>query len=213
VLKSSHSPKRAEDIRAVRVENLRLQSGHSLYFERCHLPFGGWGQYEEAKPVKIRSARPGDEEGLIPLIGEFRVTLARLRGVTQEMDLEAAEKELAGYREVSFPVFVAENGDGKIVGYLVCRVDGDVVWAESLFVSPESRRRGIGSALYAEAERLAQELGNDSVYNWVHPNNDTIISFLQNRGYSVLNLIELRRPRPGEKTKQQISVGKHEFEY
>lgn len=163
--------------------------------------------------MKIRPARPGDEEGLIPLIGEFRVALAQFRGITREIDIEAAKKELAGYREENFPIFVAESDDGKIVGYLVCRVDGDVVWAESLFVSPESRRRGIGSALYAEAERLAQEVGNDSVYNWVHPNNDSIISFLRNRGYSVLNLIELRRPRPGEKITQKIRVGKHEFDY
>ena len=163
--------------------------------------------------MKIRPARPGDEEGLISLIGEFRVALARFRGITREIDIEAAKKELAGYQEENFPIFVAENDDGKIVGYLVCRVDGDVVWAESLFVSPEFRRRGIGSALYAEAERLAQKLGNDSVYNWVHPNNDSIISFLRNRGYSVLNLIELRRPRPGEKITQKIRVGKHEFDY
>ena len=99
--------------------------------------------------------------------------------MTQDIDLEAAKKELAGYQEANFPIFVAENDDGNIGGYLVCRVV-DVVWAESLFVSPEFRRKGIGSALYAEAERLAQELGNDTVCNWVHPNNDKIISFLRN---------------------------------
>lgn len=163
--------------------------------------------------MKIRPARPGDEEALIPLIGEFRVALAQFRGIAREMNLEAARKELAGYQEENFPIFVAENDDGKIGGYLVCRVDGDVVWAESLFVSPEFRRRGIGSALYAEAERLAQKLGNDSVYNWVYPNNDSIISFLRDRGYSVLNLIELRRSRPGEKITQRIRVGEHEFDY
>ncbi len=163
--------------------------------------------------MKIRLIRPEDEAEVIPLIGAFRVTLARFRAVDREIDLEAAKRELAEYRNGNYPIFVAENDDGKIAGYLVCRVVEDVAWAESLFVSPEFRRKGIGSALYAEAERLAQKLGNDTLYNWVHPNNDNVISFLQKQGYSVLNLIELRRPRPGERTTQRIRVGEHEFDY
>ncbi len=78
---------------------------------------------------------------------------------------------------------------------------------------PEYRRGGIGSALYFEAERLCEEVGGDTLYNWVHPNNDTIISFLQKRGYSVLSLIELRRAWPGEEPEQKIRVGDHEFDY
>jgi L-amino acid N-acyltransferase YncA len=78
--------------------------------------------------VKIRPACPGDEEALIPLVGEFRVALAQFRGIAREMNLEAAKKELAGYQGGNFPIFVAENDDGKIAGYLVCRVDGDVVF-------------------------------------------------------------------------------------
>jgi len=96
---------------------------------------------------------------------------------------------------------------------LVCRVDKDVVWAESLFVSSEYRRQGIGTSLYAEAEHLAQELGNETLYNWVDPNNTGIIRFLQKRGYSVLNLIELRRIRSGEKMTKKICVGATEFDY
>lgn len=80
-------------------------------------------------------------------------------------------------------------------------------------MSSKYRCRGIGSALYVEAERLAQEFGGDIVYNWIHPNNDRIISFLKKRGYNVLNLIEVRRARPGEETAQKIKVGKHEFDY
>jgi GNAT superfamily N-acetyltransferase len=99
------------------------------------------------------------------------------------------------------------------VGYLVCRVVGDVVWAESLYVLPAYRRQGIASTLYAEAEKLALALGSDAPYNWVHPNNDPIIQFLQRRGYDVLNLIELRRPRSGEKPSRVICVGEHKFNY
>jgi len=163
--------------------------------------------------VKIRPFQPGDEERLIELIAEFRVALGRLRGRTRVADLDQAKGELAEYRSREYPIFVAESEYSQVVGYLVCRVDDDVVWAESLFVSPKHRRKGIGSALYAEAERLARKLGGDTVYNWVHPNNDKIISLLKKRGYNVLNLIELRHRRPGEIPAQKIRIGKHIFDY
>jgi ribosomal protein S18 acetylase RimI-like enzyme len=95
----------------------------------------------------------------------------------------------------------------------VCRIDDDVIWAESLYVKTEHRREGIASLLYREAEKIAEELGSDTVYNWVHPNNDRIINFLRKNGYDVLNLIEVRRPRKGEQTHKKIKVDKHEFNY
>lgn len=103
--------------------------------------------------------------------------------------------------------------EGRIEDYIVCRVEGDVVWAESLYVRPESRRRGIGSALYKRAEQIAEEKGSDTVYNWVHPNNTASIHFLAQLGYSVLNLIETRKPRKGEVPSGRIRLGNYEFDY
>lgn len=162
--------------------------------------------------VNVRPAEKSDEESLIRLIAGFRAELARLRGVERPPDPVAAREELAEYLAKGFPIYVAEVG-GEQVGHLVCRVDGDVVWAEQLYVLPGYRRRGIGTALYEQAEKLVQKLGSDTVYNWVHPNNDAIIAFLKKRGYTVLNLIELRRPRPGERPRGQVRVEKHEFSY
>ncbi len=162
--------------------------------------------------VRIREARPEDAGALVRLIAAFRAELARLRGEERAPDPDAAREELEEFRAKGFPIHVAEV-EGELVGYLVCRVEDDVVWAEQLYVAPAHRRRGIGSALYAEAERLCLELGGDTVYNWVHPNNDAIIAFLAARGYTVLNLIELRRPLPGERPGRRIRVGAHEFDY
>jgi len=128
------------------------------------------------------------------------------------MNREAARKELSEYERKGYPVYVAQVDGTEIVGYLVCRVDGNVVWAESLFVMPEHRRRRIGSALYAQAEALTAELGGETVYNWVDPDNDAMIELLVGRGYNVLNLIELRRARHGEQPERKIKVGKHEFD-
>ena len=162
--------------------------------------------------MKIRPAQADDEQELVRLIAGFRVSLAELRGGARPIDLAAAGNELAEYAGRGFPIYVAEDDAASLVGYVVCRVDGDVVWAESLYVAPECRRQGIGSALFGEAERLAQERGGDFPYNWVDPDNARIIRFLQKRGYSVLNLIELRRPYPAEKLAQKIMVGPHEFD-
>jgi len=163
--------------------------------------------------VNVRPLRPADHARLTPLIAAFRSELRRPRGSAPTTDLQAATAELREYTASHYPVFVAESDQGDLVGYLVCRVEGDVVWAESLYVSPTHRRRRVGSALYAEAEQLAEQLGGDTVYNWVHPDNDSIIRFLQRRGCNLLNLIELRRARPGEMPRQRIDVGSHEFDY
>ncbi len=163
--------------------------------------------------INVREAESRDRQKLIRLVTEFRVQLASFRGATRDADHEKAGQELDSYRKPRYRVYVAELGDGRIGGYLVCRVDDNVVWAESIYVPSELRRSGIGSALYIQAEGLARKLGEPTVYNWVHPNNDAIISFLRKRGYSVLNLVEIRSPLPGEQPVSRIQVGNQEFEY
>ena len=159
----------------------------------------------------IRPARAGDEERLVQLIVAFRASLAELRDRPAGADLPAARQELADYRKKGFPVYVADANGGQLVGYLVCRVDDDVVWAESLYVVPERRRQGVASSLYEQAERVAAELGGDTVYNWVDPDNAAIIEFLRARGYTVLNLIELRSARPDEQPQKRVRVGSYQF--
>ena len=40
-----------------------------------------------------------------------------------------------------------------------------------------------------------------------------MIEFLRKRGYTVMNLIEIRKPYKDEKLTQTIVVGEHEFDY
>ncbi|WP_058486556.1 GNAT family N-acetyltransferase [Defluviitalea phaphyphila] len=160
----------------------------------------------------IRLARFEDEEKISKLISQFRVELKALKGIKASPNIEYAKEEFREYMEAKFPIFVAEDND-ELLGYLVCRIDGSVVWAESIFVSNNSRRKGIASKLYEEAEKIAKKLGGDTVYNWVHPNNDKIIPFLLKRGYNVLNLIEIRKPKENEVFTQKIKIGKYEYNY
>ena len=167
----------------------------------------------EGERMIIRTAEFEDEEEISGLIAQFRVELKELKGIKSYANIEQAKEEFREYMEAKFPIFVAEDSNNELLGYLVCRIDGDVVWAESLFVSDTSRRKGIGSKLYAKAEEIAKKLGENTVYNWIHPNNDKIIPFLLKRGYNVLNLIEIRKPWENEIPAQKISIGKYEYNY
>lgn len=163
--------------------------------------------------INIRSFNKNDIEPASELVAKFRVELSDLKGIQKEPNNALGREELEEYIKCNFPMFVAEDGDKIILGYLVCRIDGNVIWAESLYVLPEYRRKGIASLLYSEAEKIAINLECETVYNWVHPNNDRIINFLKKKGYDVLNLIEVRKPWPGEQIKRKIMVDKHEFNY
>lgn len=162
--------------------------------------------------MKIRNGQLEDVENIAPLIARFRVELRALKAITSCPNIPLALEEYKEYLQASYPVFVAEEGN-ECIGYLVCRVEGTIVWVESVYVKEEFRRSGIASALYEQAEALANSMGEDTVYNYVHPNNHKMIRFLNKRGYNVLNLIEIRRPYANEKPTSVIQVGDNSFNY
>lgn len=151
-------------------------------------------------------------DALAEMVALFRVELRSYKGIVSKTNIEAGREEMEEYLAAGFPVFAAIM-DGEYAGYVVCRVDSQVVWVESIFVKEEYRRHGIASALHSKAEEIAAYYGDDTVYNYVHPNNHRMIEFLRKRGYTVLNLIEIRKPYKGEKLTQTITVGEHEFDY
>lgn len=151
-------------------------------------------------------------EALAEMVALFRVELRSYKGIVSKPNIEAAREEMEEYLAAGFPVLAAIM-DGEYAGYVVCRVDGEVVWVESIFVKEEYRRQGVASALHSKAEKIAASYGEETVYNYVHPNNHRMIDFLRKRGYTVLNLIEIRKPYAGEKLTQTIAVEEHEFDY
>ena len=151
-------------------------------------------------------------DDLAQMVALFRVELRSYKGIASKPNVEAGREEMDEYLSAGFPVFAAMV-DGKYAGYMVCRVDSEVVWVESIFVKEEYRRHGVATALHSKAEEIAASYGDDTVYNYVHPNNHRMIEFLRKRGYTVLNLIEIRKPYQGENLTQVIHVGQHEFDY
>ena len=149
---------------------------------------------------------------LAEMVAFFRVELRSYKGIVSKPNVEAGRDEMEEYLAAGFPVFAALV-DGQYAGYVVCRVDGEVVWVESIYVKEKYRRLGVAAALHSKAEDIAASYGEDTVYNYVHPNNHRMIEFLRKRGYTVLNLIEIRKPYQVENLTQVIHVGQHEFDY
>ena len=146
------------------------------------------------------------------LAAEFRVALRALKGIVSEPDPVEGEKEIAEFIQTDFPVFAAKEGQ-TCIGYIVCRIEGTVLWTEQIYVAKEHRRKGVASALFAKAEEIAASMGEDTIYNYVHPNNEGMIAFLHSKGYTVLNLIEIRKPYRNEQLKTTIQVDQHTFDY
>ena len=153
-----------------------------------------------------------DADRLAPLVAGFRSTLLSYRGVEAQPDLASAKEEIADFIRRGYPVYAVEDREA-FAGYMVCRIDEPCLWVEHLFVCEEYRRKGVATMLFDRAEALAGSMGEDTVYNFVHPNNEGMIRFLRSKGYTVLNMIEIRKPYQGEKLTTTVRVGDEAFDY
>lgn len=101
---------------------------------------------------------------------------------------EAIAERLARFGGVETPI-VAEI-DGEVAGFACLRVVPCVLYAEphaeltELYVEPMHRRRGVGRALMAHAERLATERGATRVMLLVDPTNLGAQAFYRAAGYA-----------------------------
>ena len=162
--------------------------------------------------MKIIRTGESSAEMLAPLVADFRVTLRSYKGIASKPDIEEGKEEVLEFLSSGDPVFAVEE-KGDLIGYLVCRVEEPCLWVEQLYVKREYRRKGVASLLFEKAEELSKKLGEDTVFNYVHPNNDGMIQFLRSKGYTVLNLIEIRKPYRGEKLTTKIQVDHNTFDY
>ena len=145
------------------------------------------------------------------LLADFRVTLRAFKNIKSEPDIDSARQELKWAIDDKWPIYLVEENN-NIVGYMLLRID-DCVWVEHIYVTPSFRRKGVASLLYNKAEDVSKSIGGDTVYNFVHPNNDGMMSFLRSKGYTVLNLVEVRKPYKDEMLNKKYKIGNNEFDY
>ncbi len=151
-------------------------------------------------------------EKLAPLVADFRVTLRSYKCIVSKPDVEAGKEEILEFLRSGYPIFAALEGD-KMAGYIVCRIEDTCLWVEQLYVCSDYRRKGIASLLFEKAEKIAASMGEDTVFNYVHPNNEGMIRFLRAKGYTVLNLIEIRKPYKNESLTTTVKVNDNSFDY
>ena len=114
------------------------------------------------------------------LIASFRVHLKSLKGVITNPDIESAKEELTSFiNDKQYPIYLCIDNN-KVLGYMILKVDG-VIWVEQLFVKEECRRQGVASLLYQQAEIINNEIGEDTLFVYVHPNNEAMIAFLNSK--------------------------------
>ena len=133
--------------------------------------------------MNLREYRASDAEELIRLIAGLRITLDGFKATRAEPDLMAARGELDDFLRNGYGIHVAETDGAGLAGFIVCRTVDGVTWAEYIYVDEPHRRTGVGRALFAKAEEVARIGGQDTLYAWVHPNNEGIIGFLKAHGY------------------------------
>ena len=153
-----------------------------------------------------------DADRIAPLAAAFRTQLKSYKGIRSQLNIEAGKEEILDFLNSDFPVFGVED-NGALVGYMVCRTDEPCLWVEHLYVQEDHRRMGVASMLFKKAEEIAASMGEDTVYNFVHPNNENMIRFLRPKGYTVLNMIEIRKPYASEKLTTTIHVDQEAFDY
>lgn len=146
------------------------------------------------------------------LVAAFRVQLKAYKGIQSQPDIQAGKEEILEFLEAGFPVYAVED-QGDLVGYIVCRINEPCLWVEHIYVREDYRRKGLATMLFGKAEEIAASMGEDTVYNFVHPNNDGMIRFLRSKGYTVLNMLEIRKAYKGEKLTTTIHVEEEAFDY
>lgn len=85
--------------------------------------------------VEIRQVN----DALAEMVALFRVELRSYKGIASKPNVEDGREEMKEYLLAGFPVFAA-TVHGEYAGYVVCRIESEVVWVESIFVREEYRR-------------------------------------------------------------------------
>jgi ribosomal protein S18 acetylase RimI-like enzyme len=93
--------------------------------------------------------------------------------------------------------------DGVLVGAMIAGYDGQRGWIYHLAVAPEARRRGVGRALVAEAERALAARGCPKVNLQVLPSNREVTGFYARLGWQVEERVSMGKTLAGQRPGQR----------
>jgi ribosomal protein S18 acetylase RimI-like enzyme len=142
--------------------------------------------------MHIRPYRPADEDSVVALW--VRCDLAR--------PWNDPRKDIRRKLAVRADLFLVGELDGAVVGTVMVGYDGHRGWINYLGVDPACRRRGLGRALMAEAERLLRQAGCPKINLQVRTSNAEAIEFYRRIGFALDDVVSLGKrlehdgPRP-----------------
>jgi ribosomal protein S18 acetylase RimI-like enzyme len=88
-------------------------------------------------------------------------------------------------------LFLVAESEGSVIGTVMAGYDGHRGWINYLGVDPDYRRRGVGRALMAEAERLLREAGCPKINLQVRGSNLAAVEFYQHIGFALDDVVSM----------------------
>ncbi len=125
--------------------------------------------------IKIRNAKKSDISGLIRLYSGIKEIMA--------FPGEKHEKEyFSDFMKHGRVLLVAEENK-KIMGALNAEIEKEYVFLNSIVVSKQARKKGIGNLMLNKLEELAKEKKVKSILFLVYDWNRNMRKFCENRKY------------------------------
>jgi ribosomal protein S18 acetylase RimI-like enzyme len=131
--------------------------------------------------VPIRPFRPEDEPTVVALWDRC--------GLTRPWN--DPRKDVRRKLAVRPDWFLVAEDAGAVVGTVMVGYDGHRGWVYYFGVDPACRRRGVGRALMAEAERLLRAEGCPKVNLQVRAGNTGAIEFYRSLGFAADEVVSL----------------------
>ncbi len=150
--------------------------------------------------ISVRPLRIGDYKRVKEIESKGVEEYARYLKETGETDTAAASVNPAYFRHYlkMGSSFVAEL-DRRIVGYILSQPTSFVhnhkkeLWLEYIIVSPEHRRKGVGSKLLTEISKWARRQNIHLLYTNLNQNNPESKGLLEKHGFDVRSFMMAER--------------------
>ena len=131
--------------------------------------------------MPIRPYQPADEDAVVALWARC--------GLTRPWN--DPRRDIQRKLAVRPDLFLVGELDGAVVGTVMAGYDGHRGWINYLGVDPACRRRGLGRALMAEAERLLRQAGCPKINLQVRTSNAEAIEFYRRIGFAIDDVVSL----------------------
>ena len=131
--------------------------------------------------MTVRNATTADKELLLELFAEFRRELP-----PRPYPTNLAEEDWWSQveRHLRDGVVLVAEADERAAGFAEAELQKGQVFVANLYVRPEARRRGIGTALLEHVAASARDRGLSHMELWVDSHNANAVRFYNELGFA-----------------------------